>query len=330
MAEQCPTCQQDMVIPSLRKSRRAVIGIAITALALLLVAAGISVTMSSASAGAEIRPLVGTGKPFRPKASGIGIVQLNGRGMTWQDMVTESSLDEIVGVIESRGNLVERQIYAGMSPWVATLDRLATTRCVAGGVIVAKRAASWNFDSAFHRLSAPKLDPAWELLTEPISESELIPDGTFSDRRSSLATMTVIARVPDSLPTGGVLLSLACEPVGAKRKPDFISPPSFQLVIEDAPHPDRETLLSFFGCVILEPAMTKKDGESFPDQHRLREGKIALQAAILLPRLNKEMDGGLQTLGREILNHPAYKDAVIFLQKREARLSGHTDRKKSE
>lgn len=262
--------------------------------------------------------VVGASMPYRPEVIPVDDEEKK-YAARWKEMIPTITPDKMVELLEVQDAWRYRKhIQSGLSPWIVRLEATEnnlTTHCIPGGVIEVEFRAVWEnpiegyYD---HTLTPPKVTPSWEIINGPFNFI-----GWFQIRKGDILVISkdVLVRVPDNCKLGQVTLRASGEAKGPANDGSWTETKDFRLLIEPLPRPDRETLLSFWGYVV-EESNTVCYLDRLRDLCR-KKRKLAMHAVEFLKLFATQLDGDMQILAKELLDHSAFKKAVNHLEKEE-------------
>lgn len=266
----------------------------------------------------EIRSIVGMGLPYRPSVVPSMHNEERYTAM-WKEKVRSSSLAELENLLSGEdGRFLDIHIQAGLSPWIVKLplegnsssDSITSDRVIAGGVVQVSLVTSWEkAQKGKYLLHGIKLDPAW-IASEPSYESMSLngPRG----EAEIIISCHLLADVPSDYQAGDVTLRVS----GELKRPDASASGEaavYKLTIIPTPLPDRETLISMWAYVLRS---VSGDGKSIKTDSSNVYGGACVN---FLNLFSKQLDGELQQLAKELLDHFTFRNAAALIQRESAK-----------
>lgn len=258
--------------------------------------------------------VVGAGAPHRPEIV-LDDEKKKKYAALWNEKIRTISTAQMEELLKAEdGWHYGDHIEAGLSPWIVELKSATDSgpnRCIAGGVVKATLESVWEQpQNGSYSLTNTKVVPPWEIVGKPTGFN-----GQFNTNKGWIVInrVAMLVRVPSTSPPGDVTLHMSGDAKGPSDAAASIKAQDYRLVIGSAPRPDRETLLSFWGYVVQSVG---KDGKSlnvgFGNQR-----EFAMPAVSYLNLFANQLDGDMQVLARELLDHSAFKKAVSLLKEAE-------------
>jgi hypothetical protein len=203
-------------------------------------------------------------------------------------------------------------IEAGLSPWIVDLKKTEgkdQNHIIPGSIVGVMLSYVWqNPKQGEHKVTAqsPMMEPDFKPIGEPFGFN-----GWFQTNKGPIAlcSLSFLTRIPMSTKFGPMELKAKGDAKGPEDQAVVPFTSTYPVIVEPAPRPDKETLLSYFGYILREGNEEKK----FPNARNRKGRKYARCAIDLLQSFASQLDGDMQTIANEILNNNGYKNAVALI-----------------